>query len=86
MQRFRALGAPPPDPRAFSGWRLRPSGIAVAKLTVIKYWRFWQMFVKLYVTTKKLILIDLSKTVDSWSTGVGTSKNIGSLKACNAIC
>ena len=29
------------------------SGIAVAKLTVIKYWRFWQMLVKLYVTSKK---------------------------------
>ena len=28
--------------------------MAVAKLTVIKYWRFWQIFVKLYVTTKKL--------------------------------
>ena len=24
MLNFRALGAPPPDPRAFGGWRLRP--------------------------------------------------------------
>ena len=24
MQNFQALGAPPPDPRASGGWRLRP--------------------------------------------------------------
>ena len=24
MQNFRALGAPPPDPRASGGWGLRP--------------------------------------------------------------
>ena len=24
--------------------------------------------------------------MDSWSTGIGTLKNIGSLKACNVIC
>ena len=53
---------------------------------MIKYWRFWQIFVKLYVITKKKVLIDLSKTVHSWSAGVETLKNIGSLKACNVIC
>ena len=32
MQNFRALGAPPPDPRASDGWGLRPQTPSLRQL------------------------------------------------------
>ena len=41
MQNFRTLGAPPPDPRAFSGWGLFPLTPSLRRLGALPPDPYW---------------------------------------------